>query len=222
MDLASLEKKLNYKFINQALLVQALTHKSKTVDNNERLEFVGDSLLNTIIAIELFTKFKVDEGRLTRMRSSLVCGTMLAKLAQDLHLEQYIILSDSERKTGGHHRSSILADAFEAILASIFLDSGRDFTNIYSIVVKIFEPHINNNLLEQGAKDPKTTLQEICQAKNRQLPIYTVESALGQEHNRQFSVSCILEDFNVKTIGTGTSRRKAEQMAAMRAIEEIK
>jgi len=221
MDLQVLEKKLNYKFVDINLLAQALTHKSKSSINNERLEFIGDSLLNTIIAMELFFKYKVDEGKLTRMRSNLVCGESLTKLAQDLSLDKYIILGDGERKTGGHQRGSILADAFEAILASIFLDSNRNFETVYKIVAEIFTTYINDNLLDHAAKDPKSSLQEMLQSKNHPLPIYVIEKSVGKEHNQQFTISCTLVDCNIKTTGTGTSRRKAEQIAAMLAIEEL-
>jgi ribonuclease-3 len=222
MSFKVLEQKINYKFVNQNLLVQALTHKSKGPSNNERLEFIGDSLLNTIVAIELFTKFQVDEGKLTRMRASLVCGTMLAKIAIDLELDKYIILGEGERKTGGHHRDSILADAFEALLASIFLDSGKKFNNVYDVVIKIFESYMTNNLLEQGLKDAKTNLQEMQQAQNLSLPEYTVVSVFGKDHNQQFTVSCTLAKQKITTIGVGSSRRRAEQIAAQNAIEELK
>lgn len=215
-----LSTKIGYTFIQPALLIQALTHRSAKGQHNERLEFLGDSILGFVIAEALFEQFpKHDEGDLTRMRSSLVKGVTLAEIARDFDLGEYLILGPGELKSGGHRRESILEDAIEAIIGAVYLDSNIAQTK--GLILKWFSKRLNSIKPGNSQKDPKTRLQEYLQGRKIPLPIYDVIDTSGQSHNQQFTVSCVTEVVNTKIIAKGTSRRKAEQAAAQQVLTEL-
>ncbi len=219
-DLARLTKKLGYSFNDESLLLQALTHRSAKGRHNERLEFLGDSILGFVIAEALFEKFPShDEGDLTRMRSSLVKGVTLAKIARDFNLGECLILGPGELKSGGHRRESILEDAIEAIIGAIYLDS--DITNCKRLILTWFEKRLNVIKPGNEQKDPKTRLQEYLQGRKIALPSYEVIDTTGQSHNQQFTVRCLTEVLADEVIAKGTSRRKAEQAAAEQILALI-
>lgn len=223
-QLAKVSKLFDYHFNNESLLSLALTHRSIGSNNNERLEFLGDSVLGMVISAELFQRFpEEDEGVLTRLRSSLVKGETLSEVASELNLGEYIKLGSGELKSGGFRRASTLADAVEAILGSIYLDSKKDFgiEKVEKIILKIFNERINQCEPSGVLKDPKTRLQEYLQAKNLTLPSYSVVSISGKEHLQTFKVSCSIEGFHNHVVATGASRRKAEQAAAQKALDTI-
>lgn len=220
MDLDNLIKKLNYQFKNSALLKAALTHRSVPGNNNERLEFLGDSVLNCVIASVLYERFpKAKEGELSRLRASLVKGETLAKLAQEFELSHYLRLGAGEIRSGGAQRESILADALEAVIGAIYLDS--TFDNCKELVLSWFEPRLNA-VASIDLKDPKTELQEYLQAKKYPLPIYTIISITGEPHAQFFNIQCRVADLNLSSEGHGRSRRKAEQEAAKNLLELLK
>ena len=213
-----------YQFKNKELLALALTHRSMGSKNNERLEFLGDSILGMIISSELFKRFPNEkEGVLTRLRSSLVKGETLSKIATELNLGDFIQLGSGELKSGGFRRASTLADAVEAIIGAIYLDSYSEYgiKKIEEIILTIFKKRLND--CEPGGvlKDPKTRLQEYLQAKNLPLPTYSVDSISGKEHLQTFKVSCSIEGFHNHVVATGGSRRKAEQAAAEKALANL-
>ena len=214
----------DYHFKNERLLTLALTHRSMGSDNNERLEFLGDSILGMVISAELFKRFPDEkEGVLTRLRSSLVKGETLSEIAIELNLGEHIQLGSGELKSGGYRRASTLADVVEAIIGAIYLDSCIDsgIKRVEKIILKIFSSRINS--CEPGGvlKDPKTRLQEYLQSKNLSLPAYNVVSISGKEHLQTFKVSCSIEGFPNHVVATGASRRKAEQAAAEKALDTL-
>ena len=216
--LAQLEKTIGYQFQQQALLQQALTHRSATGLHNERLEFLGDSVLGLVISEALYEGFPtIDEGDLSRMRSTLVCGRSLAKLAQRFELGRYLELGQGELKSGGQRRESILADGVEAILGAMYQDS--DLAQCRAVVLQWFANELQ--LIKPGAshKDPKTRVQEQMQGRALELPVYDVVSIQGQAHNQQFTVTCTVIGLAEPVLGQGTSRRKAEQHAASKALQ---
>lgn len=216
-----LMEKLDYSFKNIALLQQALTHRSADAHNNERLEFLGDSLLNTIIANALFHRFpQKNEGELSRLRAHLVKGDTLAKLAQTLDLGNFLYLGQGELKSGGYRRASILADALEAVFAGIFLDS--DFITCERILLQLFSEHLKQECLEENLKDPKTQLQEFLQAKKILLPHYQLTKVEGEMHDQIFYVTCTVKTLNLHAEGKGTTRRKAEQEAAKNVFCQLR
>lgn len=218
MQINRLESKLGYTFNNKLLLTQALTHRSAKGDNNERLEFLGDSILGYVIARALFEKFpKASEGELTRMRSSLVRGVTLAELGRDFSLGEHLILGPGELKSGGFRRDSILEDSVEAIIGAVFLDS--DMITCRALVLDWFTSRIVQISPGKSQKDPKTRLQEYLQGRRLPLPVYDVIETTGQSHNQQFTVSCVVQTLSDKIISKGTSRRKAEQAVAAKALE---
>ncbi|MCC5792324.1 MAG: ribonuclease III [Legionellaceae bacterium] len=211
--LQQLTRKLHYDFQNPKLLQQALTHRSADALNNERLEFLGDSALSLVIAEALYQQFpQLSEGKLSRLRASLVCGDMLAVIARELDLGSYLILGQGELKSGGFRRTSILADALEAILAAIYLDGG--FTAVQQVVLRLFASRLADHSLQHHLKDYKTRLQEYLQSVKKPLPEYSLLTAMGQEHEQLFEVQCRIPDTAQQTSATGPSRRKAEQSAA--------
>ncbi|MDP2560888.1 ribonuclease III [Psychrobium sp. 1_MG-2023] len=215
-----LERKIQYSFKNRDFFLQALTHRSMGGEHNERLEFLGDSLLGMFIAEALYEQFpKVSEGDLSRMRATLVRGQTLAEIARDFELGDYLRLGPGELKSGGFRRESILADAVEAIIAAVFLDS--DMATCKTLVLNWYQPRLNT--IEPGVsqKDPKTQLQEWLQGRRLPLPTYEVIEVTGQAHNQKFTMSCVVEGAEHATQGVGTSRRKAEQDAAKKALEAI-
>lgn len=211
---------LGYQFDDQSLLETALTHRSASSINNERLEFLGDSLLSYVITTDLYKRFpNLDEGKLSRLRASLVKGETLAEMARELELGDYLRLGTGELKSGGFRRSSILADAFEALLGAIFLDS--DIETIERLILKLFENRLATVKPESSLKDPKTILQELLQAAHKPLPEYSVEAVDGKAHEQQFKVSCRVEGLDQLTTGVASSRRKAEQTAASKALTKL-
>lgn len=215
-----LTKQLGYEFVSVELLRTALTHRSVRSDpgNNERLEFLGDSILNFTIAEALFEKFpRAREGQLSRLRSNLVKGVTLAEIAREFELSNYIKLGPGEMKSGGHHRESILADTLEAIIAAIYLDS--DISTTRNCILAWYYQRLQQLELDQDSKDPKTKLQEYLQAKRMRLPKYTVTAAKGKAHEQEFTIQCAVYELNLTTTATGNSRRKAETQAAASMLQ---
>lgn len=219
-DLARLAKRIGYQFNDQKLLLQALTHRSAKGAHNERLEFLGDSILGYIIAESLYTRFpKENEGDLTRMRSSLVKGVTLADIGRGFALGEHLILGPGELKSGGHRRESILEDAVEAIIGAVYLDSSME--NCKALVLSWFEKRLADIKPGAAQKDPKTRLQEYLQGRRIALPVYEVIKTTGQSHNQEFTVRCTTTEIDQEVITTGTSRRKAEQAAAEKVLAII-
>ena len=217
MTLSELEQKLGHKFTNTALLAQALTHRSFGVDHNERLEFLGDSILNCCIANMIFGQFpSMPEGELSRMRANLVNQSVLAEISLDLGIGHLLHLGDGEVKTGGAQRPSILGDALEAILGAVFLDA--DFRTATNVVRVLFASRIETIRNAIPVKDAKTGLQEWLQSKHLPLPEYTVKRIEGESHRQLFHVECEVASFGVKAEGSGGSRRVAEQEAAAQVL----
>lgn len=219
-DLVRLQKALDYVFRDPGTLKLALTHRSAGGRNNERLEFLGDSILNHIIAEELFRRFpSAREGELSRMRASLVRGETLAGVARELQLGESLSLGSGERKSGGHRRASILADALEAVIGAILLDGGIDVCR--RCVLSYFAERLEQVESAAVAKDPKTQLQEYLQGLTRPLPQYELLAVEGEAHEQQFHVACRLREPDMVVEGWGSSRRKAEQAAAGGALGRI-
>jgi len=219
-DLDKLSRALQYQFKDADLLVQALTHRSVGGVNNERLEFLGDSILNFVIAERLFQKFpRESEGVLSRLRASLVKGETLAELARDLNLGEYLSLGQGEMKSGGFRRASILADAFEAIVGAVYLDSG--FEAAKCLLLHLFDERLKVISPNVTIKDPKTRLQEYLQGRKKVLPVYELVSLVGEAHEQQFVVACQIDDGDKQAQGQGSSRRKAEQAAAQKILEML-
>lgn len=217
-NLQILEKKIGYTFNDEAMLVRALTHRSAGSRHNERLEFLGDSLLSMVIADALFHRFpKVNEGDMSRMRATLVREKTLAELAREFELGEYLILGPGELKSGGFRRESILADAVEAIIGAVYLDANIE--QMQAMMLGWYEDRLDAIQPGIDQKDPKTRLQELLQGKRKPLPTYTVEQVIGEAHNQKFTVHCQIEGMAQPVIGIGTSRRKAEQSAAEHALE---
>lgn len=211
---------IGYEFNDVALLKRALTHRSASTKHYERLEFLGDSILSMVIAEVLFQRFtKQDEGDLSRMRATLVCGPTLAKLAQQFELGDHLQLGPGELKSGGFRRESILSDAVEGIIGAVYLDS--DLDTCKAMILNWFEPMLETIKPGVSQKDPKTRLQEHLQARQLPLPLYEVVARQGQAHNQKFTVSCSFDGLDTPVKGTGTSRRKAEQSAASAALQQI-
>ncbi len=216
----SLETKIQYTFKNSALLEQALTHRSKSKNNYERLEFLGDSVLGTVIAEKLYHKYpKLDEGKLTRMRSSLVRGETLSALALELELSEHLRLGLGELKGGGVNRPSILEDTMEAIFGAVYLDS--DFITVQKIILELYQKRLNDLSPETNIKDPKTQLQEYLQEHKLQLPIYTLTNTKGKDHNAIFTVSCFLSDKKITILQKSTSIKRAEQKCAKKLLIKL-
>lgn len=219
-DIASLEQTLGYNFADPQLLTLALTHRSAAGRNNERLEFLGDSILNHIIAEALYQQFPGSkEGDLSRMRASLVKGETLAEVARELQLGDYLLLGPGERKSGGHRRDSILADAFEAIVGGILLDS--DVEQCRRIVLAWFSLRLDQLDGASAEKDAKTQLQEYLQGRRNPLPEYELLGILGEDHKQRFHVACRIQKPALVVEGSGGSRRKAEQAAAHAALDML-
>lgn len=211
---------LGYTFNNQALLLQALSHRSARGENNERLEFLGDSIINFIIAEALFARCPdATEGQLSRLRANLVNGTTLAELAQEFKLGNYLRLGSGELKSGGFRRESILADAFEAIIAAIYLDSDIDVCK--NCVLKWYQSRLDDLSSLTVPKDPKSELQEYLQARRLPLPHYEVTNIEGEAHQQIFYVQCKIDLLNEPTQASGASRRKAEQAAAAKILKNL-
>lgn len=213
--------RIGHVFANPDLLAQALRHRSAGTPHNERLEFLGDSILGQMVAQALFERWpKADEGALTRARSALVCEGSLAAIGRKLELGLRLTLGPGELKSGGFRRDSIIADAVEAVIAAIYLDAGWDACR--SVVMPWFEESLQS-LPTSGKplKDPKTRLQEWLQARQKALPQYELISESGDDHAKHFQVRCTLVDPVCVTEGEGTSRRIAEQQAATAALAQL-
>jgi|TARA_R110000850_G_scaffold67837_3_gene151602 ribonuclease-3 len=218
--LDGLQTRLGYRFVDLQRLVQALTHRSMGGIDNERLEFLGDGLLNALIGEALYLQNpRHDEGALSRLRSSLVREATLCALARRLDLGPHLRLGESERKSGGQRRDSILADAVEAILAAIYLDGGFDAAR--QSCHRWFADALATLPDPEALKDPKTRLQEWLQSRNRALPVYTVVDASGPPHRRTFVARCTLTDAPQQAEATAGSRRHAEQQAAERLLQHL-
>jgi ribonuclease-3 len=217
-DHAWVRNTLGYSFKDEHLLASALTHRSAGSRHNERLEFLGDALINFVIAHELYLRApRVDEGDLSRLRASLVKGGSLAELARSIGLGEQLKLGSGELKSGGYRRESILADALEAMFGAILLDGGAQAAS--EAVLALFAGRLDNLPKLDQLKDPKTRLQEWLQARNLALPTYEVDDVQGAAHNQRFSVSCRVQSLGQVTTGRGTSRRKAEQASAENMLE---
>lgn len=215
-----LETLLGHEFNRTELLVQALTHRSYGSMHNERLEFLGDSVLNCVVARLLFQRFPdLKEGDMSRFRASLVRQDFLAELAQDLNLGSFLLLGEGEMKSGGFRRPSILADALEAVFGAVCLDAG--FEVAAQVITRLYEPTLANSHPKHSGKDPKTALQEFLQGRRFPLPRYALLATRGEAHAQEFEVECVIPNLAVRTVGVGLSRRTAEQQAANFAIEAI-
>ena len=214
-----LQRRLGYVFNDSSLLVLALTHRSAGKINNERLEFLGDSIVNFVVAERLFHKFpSASEGQLSRLRAKLVRGTYLATVAVDLEIGPCLLLGSGERKSGGRHRDSILADAVEALAGAILLDANLETAK--QVVMTWFNGSFDNLTLSDE-RDAKTRLQEWLQGRGQPLPGYQLESVNGPDHDQEFTVTCAVAPLNQPVRGIGKSRREAEQAAAAAVLEEL-
>lgn len=220
-DFDELYKRLNYTFKQKTYLVNALTHRSRGSQNNERLEFLGDSILNFIIADALCDAYPdAPEGELSRLRSYLVKGETLANIARELDLGQYLRLGQGELRSGGFRRESILADCFEALIAAIYLDANIE--QCQAVVKQIYKDRLLDKSLHTHSKDPKTQLQEYLQGKKLPLPVYHLVKVEGEQHKQRFTVECHVESLKLTSCGQGESRRKAEKEAAIALIQQLK
>ncbi|MEC9406233.1 MAG: ribonuclease III [Pseudomonadota bacterium] len=218
--LAALQRAIGYQFKDESLLEQALRHRSAGRQHNERLEFLGDGLLNFVIAAELYTRQpESDEGDLSRIRAALVRGTTLAEIGRELGLGDWMSLGLGEKATGGHRRGSILADAVEALLGAIYLDQG--FEAAATAVRRLFAARLDNLPNAETLKDAKTRLQEALQRQGRPLPVYDIIEVTGEQHRQHMRATCQLPDTGQLFEGEGSSRRKAEQDAARACLEAV-
>jgi len=215
-----LERAIGHTFSDSSLLQTALTHRSHSSPHNERLEFLGDSILNGVIARQLFDRFpNVPEGDLSRLRANLVRQDSLHQLALSLSLGEFLRLGEGELKSGGSQRPSILADALEALFGAIWLDAGYDAAN--AIIVQLYGGMLAAIVPGKPIKDAKTRLQEILQGKRLPLPKYSLIGTEGEAHSQQFKIACEIDSMKICTEGSGGSRRAAEQMAAECALERM-
>ncbi|AKJ31156.1 ribonuclease III [Caldimonas brevitalea] len=217
----ALERRLDYRFRHPALLARALTHRSFGADHNERLEFLGDSVLGLAIAGLLYERFAgSDEGDLSRVRASLVRQDTLHRIALGLELPACLRLGEGEARSGGAQRPSILADAVEAVFGAIYLDGGFDAAR--TVVQRLFTPVLTEPDLRNSAKDAKTELQEWLQARKLAVPSYAIVATRGHAHQQQFVVSCTVPALQISENGEGASRRAAEQVAAQSVLAKLK
>ncbi len=218
MAVAGASELLGYAFKKPELLRQALTHRSFGTPNNERLEFLGDSVLNCAVASCLFRLYpKLSEGELSRLRANLVKEQTLAEIARRQHLGKRLVLGEGEVRSGGADRPSILADGLEAILGAIYLDGG--FPVAEEVVSRLYTGYLEGVDLQTLGKDPKTLLQEYLQGRRLALPQYTIVSTTGEAHKQLFQVECLIQDLDIRSLGKGHSRRSAEQNAAQLAYQ---
>lgn len=217
---AWLRDALGYECRDQTLLEAALTHRSAGGPHNERLEFLGDAVLNCVVARMIFREFaSANEGDLSRFRASLVSGEALAVIASEIQLGDQLRLGSGELKSGGFRRKSILADTLEALFGAIYLDGG--FEAAAGVIERLFVARLDRLPSAAELKDPKTRLQELLQSKALPLPVYTVESITGEAHNQSFEVSCAVAVLSLKSVGRGASRRRAEQAAAAQLLQTL-
>ncbi|HZV61779.1 MAG TPA: ribonuclease III [Methylophilaceae bacterium] len=217
---SSLYRLIAHEFKNASLLSQALTHRSHSSANNERLEFLGDSVLNSVIAHELYQRYpKLPEGDLSRLRAHLVKEPTLGEIARNLNLGDSLKLGEGELKSGGWRRPSVLADALEALIGAVFIDGG--FAAAQDLVLRLYTPLFEQLDPKAIGKDPKSLLQEYLQGKKTDLPEYNVIATEGEAHCQTFRVECLIPSLDIRTEGEGTSRRAAEQQAAQLAYEQL-
>ncbi len=220
-DIKVLQQQIKYDFRDVSKLKLALTHRSVGSKNNERYEFLGDSILSFVIAAELFERMESSsEGDLSRFRSSLVKKESLAERARAINLGDYLFLGGGELKSGGFRRDSTLADAFEAVLGAVYLDGG--FEECKKMILFLFHDALDQLLGNGVLKDPKTRLQEFLQAFHLALPVYTLESVTGKDHEQQFEIRCATDCNDIISTGISFSRRGAEQNAAAKMLEILK
>ncbi|HQZ01608.1 MAG TPA: ribonuclease III [Thauera sp.] len=221
MTLDAFQHRLGYRFANSGLLAEALTHRSFGQPNNERFEFLGDSILNCVISVALFARFgQLREGELSRVRASLVRQDALYRIALELDLGDALRLGEGELKSGGARRPSILADALEAVLAAVFLDAG--FEVAQSVIDRLYQRLLAEVDPGRPSKDPKTALQEWLQGRKLALPTYSMVQAFGEAHAQEFEVACEVPKYGIRTLGRGPSRRMAEQQSAELALAELR
>ena len=219
-NIGQLQKRLGYQFIDPDLLTLALSHRSVAAENNERLEFLGDSILGLVVTDFLYREFpQAREGDLSRMRSHIVRGESLAEVAKQLALGPDLLLGSGEMKSGGHRRDSILGDTVEALIGAVYLDRGIEAAR--EIVIAWFKSFFDSALQAQPVKDAKTALQEWLQHRNKPLPDYQLVSTGGEAHSRLFTVSCKIAAVEAAMTATASSRRRAEQMVAEQLLEEV-
>lgn len=215
-----LQKIIGYSFVQKNILHQALTHRSASSKHNERLEFLGDSILSFVIANALYQYFpNINEGDMSRMRATLVKGNTLAKVACELQLGEYLKLGHGEFKSGGFKRESILANTIEALIGGIFLDSNMN--TVEKLILKWYSKRLSSINPQDTQKDAKTRLQEYLQSKHLPLPEYLIMQIYGEAHNQLFTIRCEIIEITNHTIGIGSSRRKAEQNAACQALLQL-
>ena len=219
-ELLALQKRLNHPFSSPKLLERALTHRSFTSDHNERLEFLGDSVLNLAVSGLLFEKLsQLPEGDLSRVRANLVKQDTLFQIASGLGLSACLRLGDGEKRSGGHKRPSILADALEAVIGAVYLDAGFDMAN--ALVRRLYSGIELSAQMSAMGKDPKTELQEWLQARKMKLPLYRVVATLGEAHKQTFDVECTVTETGRSERGIGASRRAGEQAAAAAMLQHL-
>lgn len=217
-DLSILEQRIGYVFRDRKLLQRAVTHRSFAAEHNERLEFLGDSVLNCVIGYALFLRdTHFTEGVLSRVRANLVCEKTLAEIARRIDVSSFLRMGEGEMKTGGAHRPSITADAMEAIFGAVFKESG--FEAAQKVILGLFEPILTSLTPEQLSKDAKTRLQECLQGHHLPLPHYEIVSVEGAAHAQRFTCECRIQLLDIVTTGHATSRRSAEQEAAAAALD---
>jgi ribonuclease-3 len=219
-ELAALQSRLQHAFANPRLLERALTHRSFSADHNERLEFLGDSVLNLAISGLLFEKLgDLPEGDLSRIRANLVKQDTLFELSQGLGVSNALRLGDGEKRSGGHKRPSILADALEAMIGAVYLDGGFDVAS--ALVRRLYGNVELSSRMSALGKDPKTELQEWLQARKMKLPVYRVVATLGEAHKQTFDIECTVQETGHSERGIGTSRRAGEQAAAAAMLQHL-
>lgn len=215
-----LERSLGHNFSCRELLELALTHRSHGTSHNERIEFLGDSILNCVVAVLLFERFAdLREGELSRLRANLVRQETLFEIALTLSLGDYLLLGEGELKSGGSRRPSILADALEAVFGAVFLDAG--FEKAREVILDLYQPLLAGINPYHANKDPKTALQELLQGRHLPLPQYVLQATRGEAHDQEFEVECRIPALDIRATGSGASRRAAEQEAALRAYQLI-
>jgi ribonuclease-3 len=220
-SLVALQQRLQHQFADASLLKRAITHRSFSSDHNERLEFLGDSVLGVVVADMLYRRLqKLPEGDLSRVRANLVKQDTLHQLAVSLGLPEVLLLGEGEMRSGGQKRPSILADALEALIGAVYLDAG--FATAQALVQRLYQAVQINAEMEAIGKDPKTELQEWLQGRRMKLPTYRVVATLGAAHKQSFDVECEIPELNRAERGIGGSRRAAEQAAATAMLQILK
>ena len=221
IDPQILARRLGHAFTDPQLMRQALTHRSHGGADNERLEFLGDGILNCVVAVLLYESFpRINEGGLSRLRARLVRQESLALIAQNLALSDHLLLGEGELKSGGFRRPSILADTLEALVGAVFLDAG--FEAARRVVGSLMGDAIADLDPKAEDRDPKTRLQEVLQSRRISLPVYRVLATRGAAHEQQFEVACEISTFQISAVALGSSRRAAEQLAAEQALQQLK